>query len=348
MGVEELEQLRRESVTWAHRDLAEQQLQQRRRVWISRAHQAFTLQTCYTPNQAAWEACYEQDVVLTQPVTPYRSCDTSRLDQTTSRCEIIGIPALIKNAASLIVALGALAKRGLHHERTETPGTNGLRLPCDVALTYELTTASVESREDGGTFSDVVGYRRDGLMCSFTIHSRNLVRLGLLQEVAKCGTVSLKFSPDDKICRIDYSFDVMSMWRQMQNAVASRDPVLVPTTPATANRVARMPHVVTNAAYPWRIIEASAAFTELTGYSREDCVDSTLGLLLGGDATNISVVEAFVDDCMLQRPTSLEIIHYQKNGTPMRNFVQFFPLAPATPSTPGVESSCIFVVRPVV
>ena len=53
------------------------------------------------------------------------------------------------------------------------------------------------------------------------------------------------------------------------------------TTPATANRVARMPHVVTGACYPWRIIEASAAFTELTGYSREECVGSTLGLLLG-------------------------------------------------------------------
>ena len=107
------------------------------------------------------------------------------------------------------------------------------------------------------------------------------LRLGLLQEVAKCGTVSLKYNADDKITHIDYSFDVMSMWRQMQNAVASRDPVLVPTTPATANRVARMPHVVTGACYPWRIIEASAAFTELTGYSREECVGSTLGLLLG-------------------------------------------------------------------
>ena len=99
--------------------------------------------------------------------------------------------------------------------------------------------------------------------------------------MAKCGTVSLKYNADDKITHIDYSFDVMSMWRQMQNAVASRDPVLVPTTPATANRVARMPHVVTGACYPWRIIEASAAFTELTGYSREECVGSTLGLLLG-------------------------------------------------------------------
>lgn len=86
----------------------------------------------------------------------------------------------------------------------------------------------------------------------------------------------------------------MSVWRQMQNAVASREPVLVPTSLATANRVSRMPHIVANACYPWRIIDANAAFSQLTGYMREEAIGSTLGLLLEGDATDISVVEVSV------------------------------------------------------
>ena len=40
-------------------------------------------------------------------------------------------------------------------------------------------------------------------MCSFKILSRNLMRLGLLQEVAKCGTVSVRFNAVDMIDRIE-------------------------------------------------------------------------------------------------------------------------------------------------
>jgi len=340
--LEELAQLRKDKLKWADAEHQEHRQQLRRSTWIDCTHRAFALQTNYNSNPAAWAACFDPNVVLVQPVTPYRSSDTSRLDQTTSRCELIGIPALMKNAASLVVALGALANRGLHNERPETPGTGGLRLPCDVALSYDLST--------GQAGSEVVGYRDDGLMCSFKILSRNLMRLGLLQEVAKCGTVSVRFNGVDLIDRIEYSFDVMSVWRQMQNAVASRDPVLVPTSLATANRVSRMPHIVANACYPWRIIDANPAFSQLTGYMREEAIGSTLGLLLEGDATDISVVEAFMDDCLSLRSSSMEVSHYRKDGVPMRNFVQFFPLTPPTPQVAGHPQSevvpCLFVVRP--
>ena len=57
---------------------------------------------------------------------------------------------------SLVVALGALANRGLHHERPETPDTGGLRLPCDVAISYDLSTGQT------GNGGEVVGYRDDG------------------------------------------------------------------------------------------------------------------------------------------------------------------------------------------
>eukprot|EP00619_Florenciella_sp_RCC1007_P003782 CAMPEP_0205915438 /NCGR_PEP_ID=MMETSP1325-20131115/7869_1 /ASSEMBLY_ACC=CAM_ASM_000708 /TAXON_ID=236786 /ORGANISM="Florenciella sp., Strain RCC1007" /LENGTH=555 /DNA_ID=CAMNT_0053282611 /DNA_START=1 /DNA_END=1669 /DNA_ORIENTATION=+ len=345
--LEELDQLRKDKMKWATAEERERQIKLRRRTWVDCTHRAFSLQTNYNSNPAAWASCFDPNVVLVQPVTPYRSCDTSRLDPTTSRCELVGIPALMKNAVSLVVALGALANRGLHHERPETAETGGLRLPCDVALSYQLSTGEVGS--------DVVGYRDDGLMCSFRLMSRNLTRLGLLQEVAKCGTVSVHFNAIDMIDRIEYSFDVMSVWRQMQNAVGSRSPVLVPTSIATANRVDNMPRIVANACYPWRIVDANMAFTQLTGYTMEEAIGSTLGLLLEGDATDISVVEAFMDDCLSHRSSSMEVTHYRKDGAPLRNFVRFFPLTPmpsaqlpmgSHPASGHGTFPCIFVVQP--
>merc|ERR1711939_1223652 len=89
--------------------------------------------------------------------------------------------------------------------------------------------------------------------------------------------VSVSFNSHDRIDSIEYSFDVMSIWRQMQNAVGSRSPVLVPTSLATANRVNNSPHVVAHACYPWRITDANHAFSQLTGYTREEAIGSTLG-----------------------------------------------------------------------
>lgn len=206
-----------------------------------------------------------------QPATPYRSCGATQLDVAKGQFEFQGIPALMRNSASMVVALGALILRGLHHEHAPSYGEDHdgdgptLPLPCDVDLQVEIAH-NVNDRLGQAGEGDLVAFRENGIMAPFSMITRNMVALGLQQEIGKHGTILVNFNPEtDKICRLEYNFDVMSVWRQMQNAVASRAPLLAPTSIATLDRVAKNAYIVTSGSYPWRfVVDAGAHFSHAT------------------------------------------------------------------------------------
>ena len=106
----------------------------------------------FDQNPASWENYFDPDVVQVQPVTPYRSCGASKINVAKGassqralthtqpyehtlppslpghtsvlpppgQCEFVGIPALMRNSASMVVALGALTLHGLHHDHAPT------------------------------------------------------------------------------------------------------------------------------------------------------------------------------------------------------------------------------------
>lgn len=80
------------------------------------------------------------------------------------------------------------------------------------------------------------------------------------------------------------------------------------------------------------IIACNAAFTRLTGYSREESVGRNCRFLAGKDTDG--ACQAILRDAVLNRRAALcEMINYRKDGAPFRNAVMIAPVLDETGRT---------------
>jgi PAS domain S-box-containing protein len=77
------------------------------------------------------------------------------------------------------------------------------------------------------------------------------------------------------------------------------------------------------------IVECNDAFTQLTGYAREDIIGRNCRFLTG-PATEPALTERLRAGIREQRPTMVEILNYKKDGTRFRNAVLVAPIFGAT------------------
>jgi PAS domain S-box-containing protein len=73
------------------------------------------------------------------------------------------------------------------------------------------------------------------------------------------------------------------------------------------------------------IVECNDAFTQLTGYAREDIIGRNCRFLTG-PATEPALTERLRAGIREQRPTMVEILNYKKDGTRFRNAVLVAPI----------------------
>lgn len=73
------------------------------------------------------------------------------------------------------------------------------------------------------------------------------------------------------------------------------------------------------------IVECNDAFTQLTGYAREDILGRNCRFLTG-PATEPTLTERLRAGIRDQRPTMVEILNYKKDGTRFRNAVLVAPI----------------------
>merc|ERR1712091_407778 len=114
-----------------------------------------------------------------------------------------------------------------------------------------------------------------------------------------------EFDGGARLARLDLSFDVLGVMRQLQGARDGADLDLVPNTLAAAERAMAAededaargrrrgrgrPRLITSSARPHVITRANAAFSELCGFSAAEAVGSTLRLI-EGPATDAAVVD---------------------------------------------------------
>ncbi len=73
------------------------------------------------------------------------------------------------------------------------------------------------------------------------------------------------------------------------------------------------------------IVECNDAFSQLTGYAREDILGRNCRFLTG-PATEPALIERLRSGIRDRRPTMVEILNYKKDGTPFRNAVLVAPI----------------------
>mmetsp|Transcript_42121 Transcript_42121/g.57473 ORF Transcript_42121/g.57473 Transcript_42121/m.57473 type:complete len:537 (-) Transcript_42121:431-2041(-) len=296
----------------------------RYQLWCERTRALLRLQSRGELDEQIWMQYLDPNVVLLHPLTPYRSYYMPKREST--HCALEGITALVSDMVSLVVALGALCRLGLHRERRQDSSDKSKAAaaalnPCDIVLTH--------LQGDNDFY-----FNETGVMVPFVMRSLNLVKQhSLRREVSEQGSLQVTFNKHDKIVRLEYVFDAVSCWRQMQDAVGGGGLRLIPNFLASAlsdSSEARMILAANDlhTAPAMNLLEIShvnSSWCGLFGYSLAEVRGCTLRCM-EGPQTSDTVMAAFKTDCEARRPSSMNVTLYRKDGTGLDVFVRLCPL----------------------
>ena len=96
--------------------------------------------------------------------------------------------------------------------------------------------------------------------------------------------------------------------------------------PQTLIRVSPIAAVISNPRLPDNpIIACNAAFSALTGYSKEEIVGRNCRFLVGKD-TEPDLIMGLREGIIARQPIMTEILNYKKDGTPFRNALMISPI----------------------
>ena len=233
-----------------------------------------------------------------------------------------GVRGMVFDTASLAVLLQSVGARGRRG--------------------HALVRAAMDCAADDGD-GPLGRLLHDGKACAglFSLRTTNAARCGARRDVACAGMLRAEFDDGARLARLDLSFDVLAVMRQLQGARDGADLDLVPNTLAAAERAmiaddddaARgrrrgrgRPRLVVSSARPHVIARANAAFSELCGFSAAEAVGRTLRLI-EGPATDAAVVDDLLRDVELRLPSSMIVVNYRRDGTKFINYLRVFPLA---------------------
>ena len=318
--------------------------------WVQALEAVLALRASANADPLRWLALLDEEAVLIHPITPYRSY--RQVDVIENRIVLMGISDIMADSASLQVALCALCNEGINSKNAKVQvrfdvsreqmyfGSDGLMCP------FEMKTLNLLAL---------------GLRCE--VIKRGCLRVNFnVQNSADAPSQSSR--PLPKVKQIEMFFDPIAFWRQMQQAQGAcsageqpanfSSPTLsaacgnmdlsVPgqTTTGTCHPVAAAPpvvcntlaqalrpsheaRVITEATRPFRITHVNEAWTQLCGFSAEEARGETLRILQG-EETDSAMVQDLVNDCIEQKPTSMEVTNYDKQGRKFRNFLRVYPL----------------------
>jgi len=100
----------------------------------------------------------------------------------------------------------------------------------------------------------------------------------------------------------------------------------------------RQARVITSAQRPYRIQAANQTWTELCGFTSEESIGCTFGIMQG-PGTNMKSLKDFAAKLSSGQPTAQLLLNYKKGGEPFLNFVQVVHAAFAVTSFTYVTSS---------
>lgn len=244
-----------------------------------------------------WSTILDENFVFIMPITPYRSFPPSQVMN--GQRLVRGIDGMIKDTASLSVLVQSIGQAK----------DDGLQ----VRIQYY-------SELDDGIMSG------NSFMCRWLMKTENVVERGARQEVYKHGMVEAVFTPQNKLIKLEMTFDVMSFMQQLRRASGRYEFHVVPNTVPQAitddNSDARL---IVEAVEPYPITSVNQSWCSLLNYKSSDVVGKKFSIFQGPE-TEEHLFAELVRCFEAGEAKSLRITGYTSDGARTRLFLKAFPL----------------------
>ena len=253
------------------------------------------------------------------PVTPYQSFASSEVQVSNCQRTIVGVDAMISDAASNFVFLDSIV------DRAQFP---------DGKIKFQYTLVTEESVVAGNQ-----------LMARWTMSTLNAKMLGANTELHQSGMLLCKFNTAHKIVALEIMFDVMAFMLQVKMAMGfdNFNDVVIPNTVQTCSqKVYDYPMVMTLASRPYTIVQVNDRWEKLTGYTQQEVVGKRSCSILQGKfhhannakCNNVDVEEAnkkeldkLMGPLMFQHPSCAMLTNYTKFGRRYKQYLTIYPLS---------------------
>ena len=281
----------------------------------------FALRASYNVNQRRelWSSILDESSITCRlPVTPYQSFPSSEVQVSNCQRTIVGVDAMIGDAAANYVFLDSIVDRG--------------RYP-DGKIKFQYTLVTEESVVSGNQ-----------LMARWAMSTLNAKKCGANTELHQRGMLICKFNSAHKIVNVEIMFDVMAFMLQVKMAMGFNNfnDVVIPNTVQTCGqKVYDYPMVMTLANRPYTIVQVNERWENLTGYKGHEVVGKRSCSILqqsgttatsdasGSEAREKSRKEMnqLMGPVLFQRPSCAMITNYTKSGRRYRQYVTIYPLS---------------------
>ena len=251
------------------------------------------------------------------PVTPYQSFPSSEVQVSNCQRTIVGVDAMIADAAANYVFLDSIVDRAMYP---------------DGKIKFQYTLVTEESVVAGTQ-----------LMARWAMSTLNANQCGSNTELQQRGMLICKFNVAHKIVSIEIMFDVMAFMLQVKLAMGydNFNDIVIPNTVQTCGqKVYDYPMVITSASRPYTIIQVNDRWEKLTGYTRQEVVGLRSCSILQGvksscnnnsdDAESTAIrreIDLLMGPVLFQRPSCAMMTNYTKSGRRYRQYLSIYPLS---------------------
>lgn len=262
----------------------------------------FALRSTFQKKRVLWSSILDETITCVMPVTPYRSFPASEVQISKCQRNVMGIDAMISDAASLHVLLNSLV------DRSKFP--NGV-------VQFRYTLIAEEAVVSGSQ-----------MMARWSMTTLNAVSLGAKREIGKTGMLCARFNSSHKIVALELMFDVMAFMLHLKQSSDAKAFTMVPNTVQTCvGPFGNTPMVMTLAERPYTITQVNSAWEEMTGWKSEDVVGKLSCKILQGERTKKDAVESLMNSVRYQRPVLSAFTNYDRRGRMFQNFINIYPLS---------------------
>jgi len=280
----------------------------------------FALRASYSSGQKRelWSSILDESSFTCRiPVTPYQSFPSSEVQVSNCQRTIVGVDAMIGDAAANYVFLDSIV------DRSQYP--NG-------KIKFQYTLVTEESVVSGNQ-----------LMARWAMSTLNAKKCGANTELHQRGMLICKFNSAHKIVNLELMFDVMAFMLQVKMAMGFNNfnDVVIPNTVQTCGqKVYDYPMVLTLANRPYTIVQVNERWENLTGFKGQEVVGKRSCSILqspGGSSSidpsaltkekNRKEMNQLMGPVLFQRPSCSMVTNYTKTGRRYKQYVTIYPLS---------------------